>query len=99
MPTKSVVHSINNPRTAAAALLSMDDLTVGERAILAINELWGGKIPTLLKANERDKKIMDYLKSRSDLSRVGPSTIKRYLRKYHEAAKHRREDRQPDRSP
>jgi len=99
IPTESVVHSIDNPRTAAA-LLSMDDLTVGERAILcAINELWGGKIPTLLKANERDKKIMDYLKSRSDLSRVGPSTIKRYLRKYHEAAKHRQAKPRPDRSP
>lgn len=91
-----VAYTIANPGAVAAALLSMDDLTVGERAVhCAINELWGGKIPTLLKANERDKKIMDYLKSRPDLSRVGPSTIKRYLRKYHEAAKHRQAKPRP----
>ena len=85
---------------AAGPLLSMDDLSVGERAILcAVNELWGGKIPTLLKGRQRDKKIMDYLKSRSDLSQVGSSTIKRFLKKYHDAAKRQRATDRPRKSP
>lgn len=73
-----------------APLLVMDDLTAGERAVhCAIVEIWGGEIPDMLKAEERDERIIDYLKKQSNLSAVGKSTIKRYLQKRNAARRRR----------
>jgi hypothetical protein len=68
-------------------LFSTDGLSVGELSVhFAFVALWSGEIPAMVKPGQRDKKIMGYLKTRSDLSQIGPTTIKRYLRKRNAAA-------------